>query len=66
MSCLEKDPDRRPRSAGEMARELRHSGLAAAWDEDRQRAWWEQWWLSHGGRKPESDDSNAAEELLNP
>lgn len=66
MSCLEKDPDRRPPSAGDLARELRHSKLAEAWTEDRQRAWWERWWLRHGGRKPESDDSNVADELLNP
>lgn len=42
LACLEKDPDARPQSADELARELRATGLADAWSQDRARAWWEE------------------------
>lgn len=42
LACLEKDPAARPQSADELAGELRATGLADAWSQDRARAWWEE------------------------
>jgi len=41
LACLEKDPARRPQSADELAAALRATGLAAAWTQERARAWWD-------------------------
>jgi serine/threonine-protein kinase len=40
LRCLEKEPERRPDSVLELARELRGLGLAERWSEARARAWW--------------------------
>jgi serine/threonine-protein kinase len=40
MSCLEKDPARRPQSARELARRLCEIPVATPWTEDRAIAWW--------------------------
>jgi serine/threonine-protein kinase len=42
LACLEKDPARRPQSADELAAALRATGLAAAWTQERARAWWDE------------------------
>jgi len=42
LACLEKDPAARPQSADQLARQLRATGLADAWSQDRARAWWEE------------------------
>jgi CHASE1-domain containing sensor protein/tRNA A-37 threonylcarbamoyl transferase component Bud32 len=41
MSCLEKEPSRRPRSAEELARGLEACAAAAEWTQTRARKWWE-------------------------
>jgi tRNA A-37 threonylcarbamoyl transferase component Bud32 len=40
LSCLEKDPARRPASALEAAARLERCGLAGEWNPDEARAWW--------------------------
>ncbi|HSK10959.1 MAG TPA: serine/threonine-protein kinase [Vicinamibacterales bacterium] len=41
MRCLEKDPDRRPRDAGELLAMARECRACDAWDNDVAREWWE-------------------------
>jgi serine/threonine-protein kinase len=41
LTCLEKEPNRRPHCASELADELRATGLATAWTQDRAREWWQ-------------------------
>jgi serine/threonine-protein kinase len=38
--CLEKDPARRPASAGELGEELARVELAHPWNQERAREWW--------------------------
>lgn len=40
LSCLEKDPADRPRSAENLADRLRRTGLAEEWGEEEARQWW--------------------------
>ena len=40
LACLEKDPDRRPRSAADAARRLDACALGQQWTVDDARAWW--------------------------
>jgi serine/threonine-protein kinase len=40
LSCLEKDPNARPQSAGELSRRLGEVALDQAWTDTRARAWW--------------------------
>jgi serine/threonine-protein kinase len=40
LSCLEKDPARRPASASEAAARLERCGLGGEWNPDEARAWW--------------------------
>jgi serine/threonine-protein kinase len=48
LSCLEKNPDRRPQTGEELARRLLECKLAGAWN--RERA--ERWWKTNLPRKP--------------
>ena len=41
LSCLEKDPSKRPASADTLAERLAAVPLAAAWSPERARCWWE-------------------------
>jgi tRNA A-37 threonylcarbamoyl transferase component Bud32 len=41
MSCLEKNPNRRPQSARELFDMLAHLEFGQAWDDERARTWWE-------------------------
>jgi len=41
LSCLEKDPGRRPATADELARRLSECGLERAWSQEDARAWWQ-------------------------
>jgi serine/threonine-protein kinase len=41
LDCLEKDPDRRPSNAEELAHRLRATGLAPAWTQEMAGQWWE-------------------------
>jgi serine/threonine-protein kinase len=41
LACLEKDPARRPASAGELARRLEATGLPQRWTPERAREWWD-------------------------
>ncbi|NNE06972.1 MAG: serine/threonine protein kinase, partial [Gemmatimonadetes bacterium] len=38
--CLEKDPDKRPRDAAELARRLAKCASASEWTQKRARQWW--------------------------
>ena len=40
LACLEKDPNRRPRSAGELAERLSAVPFEHPWDQTRAREWW--------------------------
>jgi eukaryotic-like serine/threonine-protein kinase len=40
LSCLEKDPGKRPQSARELSRRLAEIEGAEAWSQDRAREWW--------------------------
>jgi serine/threonine-protein kinase len=40
LACLEKDPARRPGTAGELARRLRAVPLGDCWGDDEAEAWW--------------------------
>ena len=40
--CLQKQPDRRPASAAEVARHLASCRLDARWTQERARAWWDE------------------------
>lgn len=44
LACLEKDPNRRPQSAGELVSRLDATGLVEQWTQTRAR----QWWVLHG------------------
>jgi len=46
LSCLEKEPHRRPQSAQEFTRRLLACQGVAAWKEDEAHAWWDR----HGRR----------------
>ncbi len=39
-SCLEKDPAKRPQTAGELSRQLGELGLEERWTAERAAAWW--------------------------
>jgi eukaryotic-like serine/threonine-protein kinase len=41
LSCLEKDPSRRPPTAEELARRLSQCGLERTWSQEDARAWWQ-------------------------
>jgi len=41
LSCLEKEPERRPADAAELRRRLEACAAAGAWTEERARRWWE-------------------------
>ena len=43
LACLEKDPARRPASAGELRSRLGALADTHPWSEDDARAWWEHW-----------------------
>jgi len=40
MSCLEKEPQRRPSSAGEIRRAISQYGLGDSWNPERAEKWW--------------------------
>jgi serine/threonine-protein kinase len=40
LSCLEKDPARRPQSIDELARQIGACDIAGTWTEERARQWW--------------------------
>jgi serine/threonine-protein kinase len=40
MACLEKDPNRRPRSAAEVARTVSETGMDRSWTPQRAEKWW--------------------------
>ncbi len=54
LSCLEKDPQRRPASASALERRLAEVASALPWSEAEAREWWERWRerpdLAHGER----------------
>jgi serine/threonine-protein kinase len=41
MSCLRKQPEHRPASAGEIRKQLSNFGLAASWTPERAEKWWQ-------------------------
>lgn len=41
LACLEKDPDRRPASAGELSERLAAAVDTSAWTQERAAAWWD-------------------------
>ena len=47
LACLEKEPDRRPGSARQLAQTLRSVPLDERWGDDEAEAWWDQAKLSH-------------------
>jgi serine/threonine-protein kinase len=54
LSCLEKDPERRPASARELATRLAECDDVAEWTEDEARAWW----AEHGASLAPAGDSS--------
>ena len=52
LECLEKEPDRRPRTARELARKLRGVPLADRWGDEQAEAWWEETRLLNGEARP--------------
>jgi len=47
LACLEKEPDRRPGSARQLAQTLRSVPLDERWGDDEAEAWWDHAKLSH-------------------
>jgi serine/threonine-protein kinase len=47
LACLEKEPDRRPSTARELARRLRDIPLADRWGDEQAEAWWKRVRLQH-------------------
>jgi serine/threonine protein kinase len=47
LACLEKEPDRRPGSARQLAQTLQSVPLDERWGDDEAEAWWDQAKLSH-------------------
>jgi len=41
MACLEKDPQRRPKNAGELLRLIAQCRSGRSWDQEAAKAWWE-------------------------
>jgi serine/threonine-protein kinase len=39
LACLDKNPEQRPQTAGELRRRL-HACIVPAWDSEQARAWW--------------------------
>jgi serine/threonine-protein kinase len=56
MSCLEKEPERRPSSAGEIRQALLQFGLGNSWTPERA----EKWWRSH---MPENSIAGVQDDL---
>jgi len=52
MMCLEKDPARRPASAGELARMLGEVGLRSEWNQSKAEQWWQLHHPEATGRRP--------------
>ena len=40
MACLEKDADRRPQTAEDLARMIGESGIGESWTDERAAGWW--------------------------
>jgi eukaryotic-like serine/threonine-protein kinase len=53
MSCLEKDPQRRPSSAREIIRTLSQYGVANAWTPERAEKWWQTHMPEKSGPAPQ-------------
>jgi serine/threonine-protein kinase len=57
LDCLEKDPDRRPQNAEDLAQRLRATGLAPAWTQEMAREWWQ-------NHRPEAPPDQSAEPTI--
>ncbi len=51
MQCLEKNPNKRPQSARELAESLRALAFEHPWDEERARLWWQTHLAEKAGRR---------------
>jgi serine/threonine-protein kinase len=56
LACLEKDPDRRPRSARELSRMLHKIPAAEPWGDEQAEAWWREAGLIRWPAEPESSE----------
>jgi eukaryotic-like serine/threonine-protein kinase len=55
LECLEKDPAKRPASAGALRARLRAIPLAEAWTRERAEIWWNEHAPEHASKRPVAD-----------
>jgi serine/threonine protein kinase len=58
LSCLEKDRERRPKSAAELLEAFEGCGADRSWTQKDARVWWEQWWTRHPATEVAASESS--------
>jgi serine/threonine-protein kinase len=48
MACLEKNPNKRPQTAGELVERFATLKFDDPWTEERARLWWQRQWPARG------------------